>query len=178
MQCLQGNAPGARCSGLEATSRSRKPCIETIVLKEAPRLHSRWVFPSFLTSCFSSVPLPLRNTLFFFSARVQSTDCVILSMAPLILTLVYASLAAAACPYAGGDLQARADASSPNAPTESFLSSFELNDDNSYLTSDVGGPIEDQQSLSAGERGPTLLEDFIFRQKIQRFDHERVCVHL
>jgi catalase len=28
--------------------------------------------------------------------------------------------------------------------------------------------------LKAGERGPTLLEDFIFRQKIQHFDHERV----
>ena len=44
------------------------------------------------------------------------------------------------------------------------------------MTSDVGGPIEDQNSLSVGERGPTLLEDFIFRQKIQRFDHERVCI--
>jgi catalase len=30
--------------------------------------------------------------------------------------------------------------------------------------------------LKAGERGPTLLEDFIFRQKIQRFDHERVGI--
>jgi catalase len=30
--------------------------------------------------------------------------------------------------------------------------------------------------LKAGERGPTLLEDFIFRQKIQRFDHERVSI--
>jgi hypothetical protein len=29
--------------------------------------------------------------------------------------------------------------------------------------------------LKAGQRGPTLLEDFIFRQKIQHFDHERVC---
>ena len=95
-------------------------------------------------------------------------------MAPLILTLAYTSLAAAVCPYAGGNLQARDSPSSPNAPTDEFLSTFELDDDNSYLTSDVGGPIEDQQSLSAGERGPTLLEDFIFRQKIQHFDHERV----
>jgi hypothetical protein len=28
--------------------------------------------------------------------------------------------------------------------------------------------------LKAGARGSTLLEDFIFRQKIQHFDHERV----
>jgi catalase len=34
--------------------------------------------------------------------------------------------------------------------------------------------MEDQDSLRAGSRGPTLLEDFIFRQKIQHFDHERV----
>jgi catalase len=32
--------------------------------------------------------------------------------------------------------------------------------------------------LKAGIRGPTLLEDFIFRQKLQRFDHERVSIRL
>ncbi|RAL65010.1 hypothetical protein DID88_001118 [Monilinia fructigena] len=55
-----------------------------------------------------------------------------------------------------------------------FLNQFTLNDTNSYFTSDVGGPIQEDTSLKAGERGPTLLEDFIFRQKIQHFDHERV----
>jgi len=59
-------------------------------------------------------------------------------------------------------------------PTDEFLSQYEIDDSNTYMTSDVGGPIEDQESLSVGERGPTLLEDFIFRQKIQHFDHERV----
>lgn len=86
-------------------------------------------------------------------------------------------IANAACPYMTGELNAR-DTSSPNdaaASTEEFLSQFYLNDNNTYMTTDVGGPIEDQNSLSVGERGPTLLEDFIFRQKIQRFDHERVC---
>ena len=58
--------------------------------------------------------------------------------------------------------------------TEKFLSQFYLDDSNAFLTTDVGGPISDQESLSAGERGPALLEDFIFRQKIQYFDHERV----
>src|SRR5687768_5385999 len=29
-------------------------------------------------------------------------------------------------------------------------------------------------SLRAGERGPTLLEDFHFREKITHFDHERI----
>jgi hypothetical protein len=58
-----------------------------------------------------------------------------------------------------------------------FLNQFVINDTDVYLTSDVGGPIEDQNSLKAGERGPTLLEDFIFRQKITHFDHERVSPH-
>lgn len=32
----------------------------------------------------------------------------------------------------------------------------------------------DQNSLRAGTRGPTLLEDFILREKITHFDHERI----
>jgi catalase len=62
----------------------------------------------------------------------------------------------------------------PSTHTQDFLDQFTLNDTNVFLTSDVGGPIADQFSLKAGERGPSLLEDFIFRQKIQHFDHERV----
>ncbi|KAJ5537752.1 hypothetical protein N7494_007231 [Penicillium frequentans] len=86
----------------------------------------------------------------------------------------------AACPYMTGDIPDssnplhRRDNADASAATEDFLSQFYLNDKDAFMTSDVGGPIEDQNSLSAGERGPTLLEDFIFRQKIQRFDHERV----
>ena len=66
------------------------------------------------------------------------------------------------------------DVPSNTQSTQDFLDQFTLNDTNVFLTSDVGGPIGDQFSLKAGERGPTLLEDFIFRQKIQHFDHERV----
>ena len=40
------------------------------------------------------------------------------------------------------------------------------------LTTNHGLPIADNQnSLKAGERGPTLLEDFILREKITHFDH-------
>lgn len=92
-------------------------------------------------------------------------------------------IANAACPYMTGELpgsssgnphERRSDGGAAGA-TEEFLSQFYLNDNDTFMTSDVGGPIADQNSLSVGERGPTLLEDFIFRQKIQRFDHERVC---
>ena len=33
---------------------------------------------------------------------------------------------------------------------------------------------DNQNSLKAGDRGPTLLEDFILREKITHFDHERI----
>src|SRR5246127_3847643 len=33
---------------------------------------------------------------------------------------------------------------------------------------------DDQNSLTAGLRGPTLMEDFHFREKITHFDHERI----
>ncbi|HEY5148009.1 MAG TPA: catalase [Polyangiaceae bacterium] len=43
------------------------------------------------------------------------------------------------------------------------------------LTTDQGIPIsDDQNSLRAGPRGPTLLEDFVLREKITHFDHERI----
>jgi catalase len=33
---------------------------------------------------------------------------------------------------------------------------------------------DNQNSLKAGDRGPSLLEDFILREKITHFDHERI----
>src|ERR1700721_2076804 len=42
------------------------------------------------------------------------------------------------------------------------------------LTTNQGLPISDNQnSLRAGTRGPVLLEDFVLREKITHFDHER-----
>ena len=43
------------------------------------------------------------------------------------------------------------------------------------LTTNQGVPVGDNQnSLKAGLRGPALLEDFILREKITHFDHERI----
>ncbi len=43
------------------------------------------------------------------------------------------------------------------------------------LTTQAGVPIsDDQNTLKMGERGPALLEDFIFREKMFHFDHERI----
>ncbi|PSL30873.1 catalase [Chitinophaga ginsengisoli] len=43
------------------------------------------------------------------------------------------------------------------------------------ITTNTGVKInDDHNSLKAGDRGPTLMEDFIFREKITHFDHERI----
>ncbi|PAP74197.1 catalase [Rubrivirga marina] len=47
--------------------------------------------------------------------------------------------------------------------------------DGEYLTTNTGLRVHDtDNSLTAGERGPTLLEDFHLREKMTHFDHERV----
>ncbi len=43
------------------------------------------------------------------------------------------------------------------------------------LTTAQGGPVaDDQNSLRVGARGPLLVDDFHFREKIFHFDHERI----
>ena len=55
------------------------------------------------------------------------------------------------------------------------LQSNTQNGDGQMLTTNQGLLINDNQnSLKAGERGATLLEDFILREKITHFDHERI----
>ena len=55
------------------------------------------------------------------------------------------------------------------------LGRVRVNDTGQTLTTNQGVPVADNQnSLKAGLRGPTLLEDFILREKITHFDHERI----
>ena len=55
------------------------------------------------------------------------------------------------------------------------LETFRKDSENQALTTNQGVKIsDDQNSLRAGNRGPTLLEDFILREKITHFDHERI----
>jgi catalase len=47
--------------------------------------------------------------------------------------------------------------------------------DTNVLSTNQGIPVSDNQnSLRANKLGPTLLEDFIFREKMTHFDHERI----
>ena len=55
------------------------------------------------------------------------------------------------------------------------LSTNKSDGTNKFLTTDQGVRInDDNNSLKAGDRGPSLLEDFILREKITHFDHERI----
>src|SRR5580704_14792130 len=55
------------------------------------------------------------------------------------------------------------------------LESKRVNSEGQVLTTNQGVAIaNNQDSLKAGLRGPTLLEDFVLREKITHFDHERI----
>ena len=55
------------------------------------------------------------------------------------------------------------------------LEQFRVDDAGKKLTTNQGLKVsEDEFSLKAGERGPTLMEDFHFREKMTHFDHERI----
>lgn len=67
----------------------------------------------------------------------------------------------------------------PNQSTsdakQSQLANFREDPTDEFLTTDQGvRVVSTDDSLRAGERGPTLLEDFHLREKIMRFDHERI----
>lgn len=60
-------------------------------------------------------------------------------------------------------------------PKQRDLESARFRRDTGYLTTQQGVRVDHtDDSLSVGERGPTLLEDFHAREKITHFDHERI----
>ena len=60
-------------------------------------------------------------------------------------------------------------------PTSLPLDRVRVDSSDQALTTNQGVPIADNQnSLKAGYRGPALLQDFILREKITHFDHERI----
>src|SRR6476661_4982549 len=63
----------------------------------------------------------------------------------------------------------------PSSAKQAALDRFRDDPEGQQLTTDQGVRInDDQNSLKAGARGPSLLEDFILREKITHFDHERI----
>ncbi|UZO82340.1 catalase [Aquimarina sp. ERC-38] len=68
------------------------------------------------------------------------------------------------------------DVKNPNDSEKSKqLENYEIDYTDKPLTTRQGLKVNDtNNSLKAGERGPTLLEDFLLREKIHNFDHERI----
>lgn len=55
------------------------------------------------------------------------------------------------------------------------LEQFKEDKERELLTTNQGVKVDNADiSLKAGERGPTLLEDFQFRERLTHFDHERI----
>ncbi|KAF5342712.1 hypothetical protein D9758_015871 [Tetrapyrgos nigripes] len=93
----------------------------------------------------------------------------------LQVSLWHVLFASATCPIADSQGDRLVQRRSTGLPgDDGFLDQFVVNDTDSYTTTDSGTPVDDTHSLKAGERGPTLLEDFVLRTKITRFDHERI----
>ncbi|MEO6825298.1 MAG: catalase, partial [Nitrosospira sp.] len=60
-------------------------------------------------------------------------------------------------------------------PENDSLDRVRVDSGDRALTTNQGVAVGDNQnSLKAGYRGPALLEDFILREKITHFDHERI----
>jgi catalase len=73
-----------------------------------------------------------------------------------------------------GSLKTGAPALEPQS-LDGSLESKRVNSEGQVLTTNQGVSVaNNQDSLKAGLRGPTLLEDFILREKITHFDHERI----
>ncbi|HEY5885730.1 MAG TPA: catalase, partial [Pyrinomonadaceae bacterium] len=76
------------------------------------------------------------------------------------------------------DKQARVEAKLDPRNNDAKIDDLQKNTEESageFLTTNHGVRVNDNQnSLKAGERGPSLLEDFILREKITHFDHERI----
>lgn len=68
----------------------------------------------------------------------------------------------------------KAPKASNNAKKDDLLKNTESPQGQSMTTNHGVRISDDQNSLKAGDRGPTLMEDFILREKITHFDHERI----
>jgi catalase len=78
-------------------------------------------------------------------------------------------------PRNGANRTKRNGVASDGLTKEEQLHAFQARPEDEFLTSNQGVRIpHTDDSLKLGERGPTLMEDFHFRERITHFDHERI----
>jgi catalase len=96
---------------------------------------------------------------------------------PVGLTAESTSDAVSASTLSEGNVTAKTGEPAPPGghAIDGRLAQARVDGSKQVLTTNQGVPVADNQnSLKAGLRGPTLLEDFILREKITHFDHERI----
>jgi len=77
--------------------------------------------------------------------------------------------------YSSGQMCSQMSTRKKTTGKDADLDPYRASGIDAALTTNQGVPVADNQnSLRAGERGPTLLEDFVMREKITHFDHERI----
>ncbi|KAG2191608.1 hypothetical protein INT47_000369 [Mucor saturninus] len=96
------------------------------------------------------------------------TSFVSLFLASQIVAAEAQSIDDVTCILDGSDDSNSADAK------DNQLKKFTIIDEGSQETSQFGAKINNSDSLKAGLDGPTLMEDFMMREKIMHFDHERI----
>lgn len=73
------------------------------------------------------------------------------------------------------NMEKKSDSNSADNAKARQMENFAATNQGQELTTNQGVLIGDNQNLlKAGNRGPALLEDFIFREKMTHFDHERI----
>ena len=78
----------------------------------------------------------------------------------------------AAAPQSNASAVARTPSQNNTNPKLDSLEQFRSDATNQALTTNQGVKVSDNQNtLKVGPRGPSLLEDFIMREKITHFDH-------
>jgi len=83
--------------------------------------------------------------------------------------------AGAPAPSKNTSAVARTPSQNNTNPKLDSLEQFRSDATNQALTTNQGVKVSDNQNtLKVGPRGPSLLEDFIMREKITHFDHERI----
>ncbi|QLD91120.1 catalase [Natronomonas salina] len=74
-----------------------------------------------------------------------------------------------------GGTSGEGDGETPDNEKQDQLEEVRENSEGETLTTDHGVPVTDtNNSLKAGQRGPTIMEDFHFREKMTQFDHESI----
>ena len=113
-----------------------------------------------------------------FTRRGVIATSAAVGTAALVASQLTPETAAAATPSPTGDPSRPGQPTGPT-PAAQLGAGGEVhqvaNSGQTVLTTNQGVAIADgQNSLKLGQRGPVLLEDFILREKITHFDHERI----